>query len=69
MALPFDMEYFEKAEYPYCNSAMAGGGRYEFYNVMWTEKSEEIYHRVAIGRVVKEIWERAATERVQITLS
>jgi len=43
-------------------------GLYEFYNVMWIERSNDVAYRKAIGRVQRSSWEEVATEYVGIIL-
>jgi hypothetical protein len=43
-------------------------GLYEFYNVMWIERSADVAYRKAIGRVQRSSWEEVANEYVDITL-
>jgi hypothetical protein len=41
---------------------------YEFYNVLWIEWKGGIAYRKALGRVIKETWDRQALEWIDITL-
>ena len=41
---------------------------FEFYNVLWIEWKEGIAYRKGLGRVIKEAWERQATEWIDLTL-
>jgi hypothetical protein len=41
---------------------------YEFYNVLWVQWKDRIAYRMALGRVLKEAWNRQAMERINITL-
>jgi hypothetical protein len=41
---------------------------YEFYNVLWIEWKDGIAYRKALGRVMKEAWERQDFEEVDILL-
>ncbi|KAK0738893.1 heterokaryon incompatibility protein-domain-containing protein [Schizothecium vesticola] len=42
---------------------------YEFYNVMWIERGErDVAYRKAVGRVKKSIWDKLATECIDIVL-
>jgi hypothetical protein len=41
---------------------------YEFYNVLWIEWKDGVAYRKALGRVVKDIWDRQALEWIDITL-
>ena len=41
---------------------------FEFYNVLWIEWKEGVAYRKGLGRVVKEAWERQATEWIDLTL-
>jgi hypothetical protein len=43
-------------------------GMYEFYNVMWIKREEDVVYREAIGRVEKSVWEEVATEYIEVTL-
>ncbi|KAF2427383.1 HET-domain-containing protein [Tothia fuscella] len=45
-------------------------GKYEFYNVMWVSKNEcGLYHRNAIGRVMKSAWEKMEKDEIDITIA
>ena len=41
---------------------------YEFYNVLWIEWQDGIAYRKGIGRVWKEVWDRQASEKVDVVL-
>lgn len=41
---------------------------YEFYNVLWIEKSNGIAYRKALGRVIRETWERMQRELIDVIL-
>ena len=41
---------------------------FEFYNVLWIEWKECVAYRKGLGRVIKEAWERQATEWIDLTL-
>jgi hypothetical protein len=41
---------------------------YEFYNVLWIEWRQGIAYRKAMGRIKKDIWERDATEWIDLIL-
>jgi hypothetical protein len=43
-------------------------GLYKFVNVLWIEWEDGVAYRKALGRVEKSIWQRVATERIDITL-
>ncbi|KAE9972973.1 hypothetical protein Vi05172_g5053 [Venturia inaequalis] len=43
-------------------------GLYRFYNVMCIEWKEGIAYRKAVGRVVDHVWERIATEEIDVTI-
>lgn len=42
---------------------------YHFYNVLWVEREDGICYRKAVGRVMKDAWERQDLQLVDITLS
>jgi hypothetical protein len=44
------------------------GERYEFYNVLLIEWMRGIAYRRALGRVVKDVWEKEAQEMVDLVL-
>jgi hypothetical protein len=41
---------------------------YEFYNVLWIERSNGIAYRKALGRVIRETWERMQSELIDVIL-
>ena len=41
---------------------------FEFYNVLWIEWKEGVAYRKGLGRVIKEAWERQATEWIDLAL-
>ena len=41
---------------------------FAFYNVLWIEWKEGVAYRKGLGRVIKEAWERQATEWIDLTL-
>ncbi|CZR66242.1 uncharacterized protein PAC_16143 [Phialocephala subalpina] len=41
---------------------------YEFYNVLWIEWKEGVAYRKGIGRVMKDIWDCQALERIDLIL-
>ena len=43
-------------------------GLYEFYNVMWIEWKNGIAYRIALGRILREVWEGQNLEWVDVTL-
>lgn len=43
-------------------------GLYKFYNVMCIEWKDGIAYRKAVGRVVDHVWERIATEEIDVTI-
>jgi hypothetical protein len=47
---------------------LSPGQLFEFYNVLWIERNNGIAYRRGIGRILKTIWERQATEVTDITL-
>jgi hypothetical protein len=47
---------------------LSPGRLFEFYNVLWVERNNGVAYRGGIDRILKTIWERQATEIVDITL-
>jgi hypothetical protein len=41
---------------------------YEFYNVLWIERNEDVAYRKALGRVWKTAWERQHVEEIDVIL-
>jgi hypothetical protein len=64
---PTEEASFDEWDRPGCRRSNAVGG-YEFYNVMWIKRVEDVAYREAIGRVEKSVWEEVATEYVEMTL-
>jgi hypothetical protein len=65
---PWEKEFFDEWNNPYCSRKIADGGRYEFYNVMWIMLDGCISYRVAVGRVIKDTWDMVATKWIDVTL-
>jgi hypothetical protein len=65
---PLEREVFDEWGCAHWIEATTGDEPYQFYNVMWTETKDTISYRVAVGRIVRESWERVATEWVDVTL-
>jgi hypothetical protein len=60
-----DAQSFDEWEEPGCGRTK---GLYEFVNVLWIERDEEVAYRKALGRVRKDVWETEAKESVDITI-
>jgi hypothetical protein len=45
-----------------------GPHRFEFYHVLWVEWIEGIAYRRGLDRILKEAWEREATEEIDLIL-
>jgi hypothetical protein len=43
-------------------------GHYDFINVLWIERVDGVAYRKALGRIKKDVWERVAKEKINITL-
>jgi hypothetical protein len=41
---------------------------YEFYNVMWIERKDDVSYRKAVGRVWEPAWDAKPSESVDIVL-
>lgn len=52
----------------FCRGGMKNADVYEFHNVLWIEWNEGVAYRKGLGRVIKEAWERQATEWIDLTL-
>lgn len=59
----YDFEYMT-----FCRDGMKNADVYELYNVLWIEWNEGVAYRKELGRVIKEAWERQATEWIDLTL-
>jgi hypothetical protein len=66
---PLEEELFDEWRCPHWKAVTAGGHRYEFYNVMWVVVKDFVYHRVAVGRVVKEKWDMIEKEPIDVILN
>lgn len=46
-----------------------GGGEIcQFYNVLWVEKKEDVYYRVACGRIAEKTWIANRPEEIDVVL-
>jgi len=43
-------------------------GVYEFVNVLWIERKEDVAYRKAVGRVAKQVWESLEKETIAVVL-
>jgi hypothetical protein len=59
------LEELEQEEFV---TALGASDIYEYYNVLWIEWQDGIAYRKAIGRIEKDIWEREATEWIDLIL-
>jgi len=41
---------------------------YEFVNVLWIERKEDVAYRKAVGRVAKQVWESLEKETIVVVL-
>ncbi|KAE9364341.1 hypothetical protein N431DRAFT_473935 [Stipitochalara longipes BDJ] len=49
-------------------TALKGPDRAVFYNVLWVEWDDGIAYRKAVGRVVKDAWEKQDLEEIEVGL-
>ena len=50
------------------DGVMWPNGAYEFVNVLWIERKEDVAYRKAVGRVAKRVWESLEKETIAVTL-
>lgn len=60
--------FFDEWNHPYRRRKTANEGLYEFYNVLWIASDGYISYRKALGRVVKDTWDRIGKEWIDVTL-
>lgn len=47
---------------------MSANGVYRFYNVMCIEWKDDVAYHKAVGRLVDHVWDRIATEEIEVTI-
>jgi hypothetical protein len=60
--------FFDEWNHPCRRRKTANEGLYEFYNVLWIASDGYISYRKALGRVIKDTWDRIGKEWIDVTL-
>jgi hypothetical protein len=63
-----DDRYINWPDEWHLNERLTSTERYEFYHVLWIEWQNGIAYRRALGRVMKEVWQRQELERIELIL-